>query len=131
MIQNKFLHYKTLSGFRADLFAGKISLNSICFIADSLLIYTHGNYYYCLNTKNGIDNRIKQIDTIVSTSSTGNKYRFLDADGRTTAYIAVNESTGVISFVDSTGKIVTAPIVNSLKIKDVVSELPTLPNEDY
>ena len=49
MIQNKFLHYRTLEGFSADLSAGNIKPDSICFIADALTIYTHGKYYRCLS----------------------------------------------------------------------------------
>lgn len=45
MIENRFLHYKTLDGFKADLNAGKVKKDSIVFIKDTLFIWTHDTYY--------------------------------------------------------------------------------------
>lgn len=45
MIDNKFLHYKTLNGFKTALTAGNIDDKSIAFIQDVGLIWTHDTYY--------------------------------------------------------------------------------------
>lgn len=44
-INKRFLHFKTLAGFQDALSQGIISRQSIVFIADRHLIWTHGEYY--------------------------------------------------------------------------------------
>jgi hypothetical protein len=47
MINNKFLHYLTLSAFQRDLEAGIIKNSSIAFIKSNSSIWSHGKYFYC------------------------------------------------------------------------------------
>lgn len=45
MIENKFLYFQTYSDFKNKLDAGQINGNSIAFIEDLSLIWTHGNEF--------------------------------------------------------------------------------------
>ena len=45
MIENKFLYFQTYSDFKNKLDAGQINENSIAFIEDLSLIWTHGNTF--------------------------------------------------------------------------------------
>lgn len=45
MIENKFLYFQTYSDFKNKLDAGQINENSIAFIEDLSLIWTHGNEF--------------------------------------------------------------------------------------
>lgn len=47
IINNKFLHYKTLKGFNTDLNAGYVREGSIAFIKGNSSIWSHGKFYYC------------------------------------------------------------------------------------
>lgn len=47
IINNKFLHYKTLDGFNTDLNAGYVREGSIAFIKENSSIWSHGKFYYC------------------------------------------------------------------------------------
>lgn len=47
IINNKFLHYKTLDGFNTDLNAGYVREGSIAFIKGNSSIWSHGKFYYC------------------------------------------------------------------------------------
>ena len=47
IINNKFLHYKTLKGFNTDLEAGYVLPGSIAFIKENSSIWSHGKFYYC------------------------------------------------------------------------------------
>lgn len=47
MIDNKFLFYKTLDSFKIDLQDGLISRESIAFIKQPTVIWTHNTYYNC------------------------------------------------------------------------------------
>ena len=47
IINNKFLHYKTLDGFNTDLKAGYVREGSIAFIKGNSSIWSHGKFYYC------------------------------------------------------------------------------------
>lgn len=60
VIKNKYLYYKTLGGFTSALQNGYISSDSIAFIEDAQLIWTHGILY---GGSNG------QIDDDLSTTS--------------------------------------------------------------
>ena len=52
MIDDRFLHYKTLQGFQADLSLYGDALNDkIVFIKDKALIWTHGQYYASDNSE--------------------------------------------------------------------------------
>ena len=76
MIQNKFLHYKTLEAFNTDLNSGNIKPDSICFIANALTIYTHGKYYRCL----GSDEE-DPTDPVEPTEEVSNTHNILPFDG--------------------------------------------------
>lgn len=45
IIENKYLYYKTLDGFLAALSNGFVRHDSIVFIEDVMLIWTHGTYF--------------------------------------------------------------------------------------
>lgn len=47
IINNKFLHYKTIEGFNTDLNAGYVREGSIAFIKGNSSIWSHGKFYYC------------------------------------------------------------------------------------
>lgn len=47
MIENKFLYFKTYQDFQNKLNSGAINENSIAFIEDESIIWTHGNEFVC------------------------------------------------------------------------------------
>lgn len=59
MIEERFLNFKTLNGFQTALNSGDIPNNSIAFIEDERLIWTHGKYY----CKKSIDEKISSTST--------------------------------------------------------------------
>ena len=47
MINKKLIHFQTLSNFQTQLGNNNISENSIVFIKDAQMIWTHNTYYDC------------------------------------------------------------------------------------
>ena len=62
MINNKFLYYKHLESFVDDQGNGLINNDSIAFIEDAKLIWTHGSYFGLNNLVNQLENRVSNIE---------------------------------------------------------------------
>lgn len=69
MINNRFLYYKNLNTFTTDLNNGQIDRESIVFIEQTKLIWTHGVYFGSDENKD-TDIPIITVDDLLSTEST-------------------------------------------------------------
>lgn len=72
IINNKFLHYKTLDGFNTDLNAGYVREGSIAFIKGNSSIWSHGKFYYCApedfaTIQKAITDRLNKIEGTAET----------------------------------------------------------------
>lgn len=72
IINNKFLHYKTLDGFNTDLNAGYVREGSIAFIRENSSIWSHGKFYYCApedfaTIQKAITDRLNKIEGTAET----------------------------------------------------------------
>lgn len=59
-MDNTLLHYKTYDAFKKDLYAGLIKNQSVAYIRDKRIIYTHGAEY------NGSIFGSAEVDTITT-----------------------------------------------------------------
>ena len=85
IINNKFLHYKTVAAFESDLTAGYVRDNSIALIKDKSAIWSHGKYFYCSDT---------EFDTVVKTIT--DRLDVIEGEDEGSIAYAVNELSETI-----------------------------------
>lgn len=90
IIDKRFVHFKTRAAFNTALDANEILADSVVFIADEKLVYTHGNFY------SGVSfSQVKAGSTILEASDIDSMVEFLAGEGLA---ISVNEETGQITY---------------------------------
>jgi hypothetical protein len=90
IIDKRFVHFKTRAAFNTALDANEILSDSIVFIADEKLVYTHGSFY------SGVSfSQIKAGSTILEASDIDSMVEFLAGDGLA---ISVDQESGQITY---------------------------------
>ena len=94
MIENKFITFNTLAGFKAALSRNQVGNKSIVFIKDPAMIWTHGTFFDATKVKNETtgDYDLQGSDRILLTEEAYEQLVANDQIDNNTYYLTYEES---------------------------------------
>ena len=131
-INKKLIHFNKKSDFESEVAKGNILNYSICFIADTKEIYTHGNYYSQVSeapTDGQKYIRVNGAWYVLSDSSSSTSGLMSAIDKTKLDGIAAGAQVNVIESVKVNGA--TQPISNKEVNISVPTKLSQLTNDIY